>query len=64
LQQFIIANLRIYLRTQPNATIASVSQMGHQRFCSDEHDLATIKEEGTNGGVMFRAVNIIASALQ
>lgn len=64
LQKHVIAQLRKYLLAQPNATIASISQNDNQGYCQDEHELAIIKEEGTPGGALFRAVNNIADALR
>ena len=64
LQQFIIKNLKSQLALQPAATIVSVSQNDNENFCQDPAELAVNKAEGTPGGALFRAVNVIAEALE
>jgi hypothetical protein len=64
LQQSIITNLKQQLSKQPSATIVSVSQNDNQNYCRSESELSIIKEEGTPGGAMFRAINIISDALR
>ena len=56
LQRFIIANLRLQLAQQPDATIVSVSQNDNTLACQDPAELAQNVAEGTPGGALFRAV--------
>ena len=64
LQQFIIQNVKAQLASQPYATIVSVSQNDNEQFCQDPAELAVNQAEGTPGGALFRAVNVIAEALE
>ena len=61
---FIVANLRVQLAAQPKATIVSVSQNDNTLSCEDPAELAANEAEGTPGGALFRAVNVIAEALE
>lgn len=62
--QFIIGNLKTQLRSQPEATIVSVSQNDNHNQCQDPAELAINEAEGTAGGALFRAVNVIADGLK
>ena len=62
--QFIVSNLKQQLKTQPQATIVSVSQNDNHNQCQDPAELAINEAEGTAGGALFRAVNIIADGLK
>ena len=62
--QFIIGNLKEQLETQPEATIVSVSQNDNHNQCQDPAELKINEAEGTPGGALFRAVNVIADALK
>jgi hypothetical protein len=64
LQKFIIGNLKQQLKTQPEATIVSVSQNDNGAQCQDPAELKINEEEGTAGGALFRAVNAIADGLK
>ena len=64
LQQFIVGNLKQQLKSQPAATIVSVSQNDNPNHCQDPAELKINDEEGTAGGALFRAVNAIAETLQ
>jgi hypothetical protein len=54
LQQFLITQVRTFLRADPTATIISVSQNDNQRRSPAE--MAINKAEGTGGGALFRAI--------
>ena len=64
LLQFIIGNLKQQLKTQPEATIVSVSQNDNGKQCRDPAELKINEAEGTPGGALFRAVNVIADGLK
>ena len=64
LLQFIIGNLKQQLKTQPEATIVSVSQNDNANQCRDPAELKINEAEGTPGGALFRAVNVIADGLK
>ena len=64
LQQFLIAQVKQIIKDNPTAAIVSVSQNDNGAYCQTPDELAIIKEEGTPGGAMFRAINVIAAAVQ
>merc|ERR1712166_57397 len=61
---FMIERVRMKLRSNPNANIISVSQMDNGLYCQSAEEMEIIKEEGTPGGALFRAVNTIADAIK
>ena len=52
------------LKAQPEATIVSVSQNDNHNQCEDPAELKINEAEGTPGGALFRAVNVIADGLK
>jgi hypothetical protein len=61
---FVTTQVLGFLRTQPNATIISVSQNDNQNYCRDPAELAIIAEEGSPMGPLLRAVNQIADGIR
>jgi hypothetical protein len=64
LQQFMIKQVKAYLKSAPNATIISVSQNDNYAQCGTPEEKAINAAEGTAGGALFRAVNVIADAVK
>ena len=64
LQQYLIKQVKAYLSTAPNASIISVSQNDNYRQCKSPQELAINTAEGTAGGSLFRAINVIADAIK
>ena len=63
LQQFMTNQVKSYLASAPNATIISVSQNDNYAQCGTPEEKAINAAEGTAGGALFRAVNVIADAI-
>lgn len=64
LQQYLVKQVKAYLDTAPNASIISVSQNDNYQQCKSPEELAINAAEGTAGGALFRAVNVIADAIK
>lgn len=60
----MIGQVKKILTDNPTATIISVSQNDNGAYCQTPEELAIIKEEGTPGGALFRAINVIAAAIK
>ena len=64
LVSFIAKKVKGFLRTQPNATIISVSQNDNGLYCNDTAERAVMDAEGSPMGPLLRAVNTIADAIK
>eukprot|EP00040_Diaphanoeca_grandis_P040881 m.262228 g.262228 ORF g.262228 m.262228 type:complete len:773 (+) comp44826_c0_seq1:107-2425(+) len=64
LVQYVIGKVKEILAAQPDATIISVSQNDNGAYCQTPEELAIIKAEGTPGGALFRAINVIADGIK
>ncbi len=62
----LVRNLKVFLRNDPTATIASVSQndSGWQGNCECETCRAVEKEEGSPSGALIRFVNSVAADIE
>ena len=64
LVQFVTANIKQLLRANPNASVVMVAQEDNGKYCNDSAAQRIMREEGTPGGPLFRAVNQIAQAIE
>ena len=65
LQQYLLAQARIFLRAEvnANATVLSISNMDNGNKCKRPAELAVVAEEGSDAGPILRAVNFIAEGI-
>ncbi len=64
MRQELVKNLRVRLRANPAATIASVSQNDWRGNCQCDKCAAAEKEEGSPAGLMLRFVNAVAEDIE
>ena len=64
LKEHLAAIVPTILRSQPNATIISISQNDDTNYCKTGADQAAALEEGTPSAPMLRAVNFVADAIK
>ena len=60
----MVKQVKAYLTSAPDATIISVSQNDNYAQCGTPEEKAINAAEGTAGGALFRAVNVIADAIK
>ncbi len=60
----LIKNLKVRLRNNPAATIASVSQNDWYGFCTCPECAAVDAEEGSHAGTLLRFVNAVAAEIE
>ena len=61
---YLTKQARKTLQKAPDANIISISQNDNYNYCQSEEEMKIINEEGTPGGALFRAINVIASNLK
>jgi hypothetical protein len=64
LLDYLTKQARKTLQKAPDANIISISQNDNYNYCQSEEEMKIINEEGTPGGALFRAINVIASNLK
>jgi len=64
MRQELVRNLKIRLRDNPGATIASVSQNDCLNPCTCSRCLAVDEEEGSPAGALLRFVNAVAADIE
>ena len=64
MRQELVKNLKVNLRNNPAATIASVSQNDWHGRCQCENCLAVEQEEGSPSGPLLRFVNAVAADIE
>jgi hypothetical protein len=64
LKEFLASRVLQLLRTQPTATIISVSQNDNQNYCKTGADRTAAEAEGTPMAPMLQTVNYIADAIK
>ena len=60
----LVKNLKVRLRKNPQATIASVSQNDWHGFCTCAKCAAIDEKEGSHAGTMIRFVNAVAEEIE
>ena len=64
LKEHLAATVPDILRSQPNATIISISQNDDTNYCKSGADQAATLEEGSPAAPMLRAINFVADAIK